>query len=228
MEAVRLQLHHALQAAAGVGRTLLAPRPDDSHHSFVWDARRGALVQPEAGSGLRLRDLTLLHGDDCFPLRGRTLAEAYDFHESRAGRMLARPGEPLPAHPVAGGAAFDACDEDLVRYEAIYATAARVLERLRARLDGAGPVRVWPHHFDMALLVTRGETSFGIGMVPGDASISEPYWYVYRTPVPEGALPPLRDGAWWNEGWSGAVLRETVDEERIERFVDEAMRALGG
>jgi len=41
----RVQVHDALQAAAGVGRTLLPPKPDDSHHSFAWDAKHGALVQ---------------------------------------------------------------------------------------------------------------------------------------------------------------------------------------
>ncbi|HEX8170806.1 MAG TPA: hypothetical protein VF824_09730 [Thermoanaerobaculia bacterium] len=39
-----------------------------------------------------------------------------------------------------------------------------------------------------------------------------------------GAVLPRR--AWWNEGWSGAVLRETAHEAWIDRFIDDALRAL--
>lgn len=41
----RLQLHWAAQAAAGVGRTLNAPRADDSHTAFSWSADEEALLQ---------------------------------------------------------------------------------------------------------------------------------------------------------------------------------------
>jgi hypothetical protein len=237
MNDTRLQLHYALQSAAGVGRTLLPKRPDDSHGSFMWDHATGALVQDlvdgEYRAGLRLCDMTLLLLDRQnrvqakYPLEGRTLDDAFRFFEERAGRMLERPCEALPPHPVADGAKFMTAECDLDAFAAMYATAAAVLERFRDKHPNAGPVLVWPHHFDMATLLTRGEGStIGIGFVPGDADISEPYWYVYPWPEPKPLPPPLSVGEWFTNGWVGAVLHETRDAEKIERFIEEAVAAL--
>ena len=50
----RLQLHWAAQAVAGVGRTLLAQRPDDSQTSFTWS--EGALWQEAVDSKEELEE----------------------------------------------------------------------------------------------------------------------------------------------------------------------------
>lgn len=223
----RIQLHHALQPAAGIGRTLLPPRPDDSHSSFMWSEVHGALVQePAEGhiqSGLRLRDLTLLliapGGVSEYPLRGRTLDDAFRFYEERVGRMLARPGESIPDHAVARGALFAPDAQDLSALASMYADAAALLERVRAKHPGASPVRVWPHHFDIATTIAEGERTILAGFVPGDEGIPEPYWYVTAWPAP--ATPPkLAVGEWHTQGWTGAVLKGQGD---VERFLDEAI-----
>lgn len=220
MHDTRLQMHYALQAAAGVGRTLLPPAPDDSHHSFTWSRERDALVQP--GSGLRLRDLTLVTDDGAsYPLRGHTLDEAYRFYEERAGRMLVRPAEPLPEHAVAHGAAFDAPDDELAAMATLYARAAEILERVRAKHPDASDVRLWPHHFDIAILIGN----IGAGFLAGDENIDEPYWYVHATPMPD-VLPPLTAGFWYDGAWRGAVLTKTLDTATSERFLGEAIEAL--
>ena len=52
------------------------------------------------------------------------------------------------------------------------------------RADGS-PVRCWPHHFDIATLLTiaPGQT-IGVGLEPGDGYYDEPYWYVNQYPAP--------------------------------------------
>src|SRR6478672_4562035 len=107
----RQQLHWAAQVAAGVGRTLLAPQPDDSHQSFVWSDQYHAIVQsPVEGRyrpGIRMKDMTLLLIDEKtatkqeYPLHAHTIDDGFHFYEERFGKTLARPGEGIPTHKVA-------------------------------------------------------------------------------------------------------------------------------
>lgn len=103
----------------------------------------------------------------------------------------------------------------------LYASAARILERLRAKHEGASPVRLWPHHFDVAMLIGNA----GVGFLAGDEAIDEPYWYVYNSPMP-GALAPLSIGEWYRGHWTGAVLKGDPDGAAIEKFLDEAIAAV--
>ncbi len=231
------QLHHGLQAAAAVGRALLPPKSDDSHTSFTWSAAHGALVQEcvegRYRSGLRVCDLTLLIIDandavtGAYPLRGRTLDDGFRFYEECLGRMLARHGEGLPDHEVANGAPFMPIDDHLATLASMNADAAAILERLRAKHPSASPVRCWPHHFDIAMLIALPEErSIGVGFLGGDANIPQPYWYVYAWPTPENTLPPLSAGRWYAGAWVGAVLEGQHDVATVERFLDEAIRVL--
>ncbi|HET6197153.1 MAG TPA: hypothetical protein VFE12_15430, partial [Acetobacteraceae bacterium] len=74
----------------------------------------------------------------------------------------------------------------------------------------ASPIRCWPHHFDIAVLLPgqRDGQTIGVGLSPGDASYGEPYWYVTPWPHPSViGLPPLVAGGEWHAGeWVGAVL----------------------
>jgi hypothetical protein len=91
----------------------------------------------------------------------------------------------------------------------------------------ASPVRCWPHHFDIALLLPLpGDRSIGVGFLGGDANIPEPYWYAYASPMPEKTLPPLSVGRWYSDAWVGAILTGDHEMSKGERFLDEAIRAL--
>ena len=90
-----------------------------------------------------------------------------------------------------------------------YGAAAEVLEAVRAKhgdlKPGPGPVRCWPHHFDIAVLVRLEEgaaesvRSIGVGCAPGDESYPEPYFYVSPYPAPKNAtLPALPPGGRWH------------------------------
>lgn len=77
----------------------------------------------------------------------------------------------------------------------------------------ASPVRCWPHHFDLATLITlparnAGATGYiGAGLSPGDQYYDEPYFYVSVRPEPDpAALPSLPMlGHWHLRDFTAAV-----------------------
>src|SRR5204863_8996466 len=89
----------------------------------------------------------------------------------------------------------------------------------------AGAVLCWPHHFDLATLLTLGSgKSIGVGFAPGDDGIRESYWYVNLFPYPDpSCLEPLQDGRWHTGGWTGAVLPYSAGPERAAAFIREAV-----
>lgn len=244
-----LQLHHAVQLVASAGQTFAVPAEDDSHRAMTWDADLEALV----GSGfagpypfrvaLRPRDLTLLLLDrtgqalGTLPLQGRPREEGYEWlslavatYLGGAPPVLERPSYALPGHPVADGEPFDV-DADALRVVThLYGSAAELLDAVRRSRPEASVVRCWPHHFDVATLLTlaagdgtggdqtgketpgdhrtRGERTIGVGLAPSGGGLDDWYWYVTPHPYPEAlALPRLEGpGAWHTDGWTGALL----------------------
>lgn len=237
----RLQLHWAAQAVAGVARACVSAEADDSHTSFEWSETRHALMGAALGdgshAGLRLRDATLLvRGDDVgeFSLQGRTLADAFRFYEERLGGALVGlavrlpEGLPdgLPDHAVRHGAPFGFDPRQLAHFDALYADADAVLQAFAAAHPGASRVRCWPHHFDIATLITLPhEQTIGAGFSPGDGQFAAPYWYVNAWPAPRAeALPPLPVGRWNHDGWLGALL--PAGEGDAAQFLAAAYEAL--
>ncbi|HSM17085.1 MAG TPA: hypothetical protein VK845_08850 [Gemmatimonadales bacterium] len=235
----RLQLHWAAQVPAAVGHTFGTPQPDDSQSSFRWDAVGRVLAgQPVGAPGpiraaLRPADLTLLlmteAGEalaEC-ALDGRTLDQAYAWMEqavaSFAGELAARTLErrdyDMPTHAVSSGEPFRANPVPaLMELERWFGNAHGMLMRLQADEPTGSPVRCWPHHFDLGMLIQldpgadpEHARSIGIGLSPGDGSYDEPYWYVNPWPRPtnDADRPTLPHGHWHTEGWLGAVLPGT-------------------
>jgi hypothetical protein len=259
----RLQLHHAAQIAVSASISYIAARPDDSHTALTWNAPLKALTtelitaQHPFRIGLAVETLTLQvvnelgSATQSFALPGRTTDDAHAWLgvvAAQAGldsaRLTARKHYTIAAHAVARGAAFDLGSgkefAELARY---WGNAAMVLEELVRTTPGAGPVRTWPHHFDIATLIELAGASrrtIGIGQSPGDDSYAEPYWYVGPYPYPSTAnFPPLAGGGHWHtSGWVGAALPASVyvdaadQPAQLTAFVDSAVAAcrslLGG
>lgn len=102
------------------------------------------------------------------------------------------------------------------------------------------PVQLWPHHFDIALLLCSGrkipgtdasdpdtsDEQLNFGFVPGDEGIREPYFYATAYPEPMKRMKArLPTGAYWHtRGWDGAVLpyaelrRARSPERRLREF----------
>jgi hypothetical protein len=235
LESARLALHWAVQPIAAAGQSAIAARPDYSHTALGYVPEHGALVGESLDDGRRfglaLVDLELIElvdgrVDARRSLIGQTLAQAYDWIGDRLQQArLTAPAlippdygaDGVPETPVSQGAAFD--DRERTARQALadwFANAADLLGSLRADDPAASPVRCWPHHFDIATLLTfdpdepdaEKARSCGLGFSPGDSSSSGPYFYVGPWPHPSpDDLPPLSGGGTWiTEGWVGARL----------------------
>ena len=260
----RLQLHHAAQLVAAVGGSLLEPRPDDSHPNLGWCADLGALAghripgKRPFQSALQIAEARLLLLDaegsveTSFALAGETMsAGAAWLAREIEGRFeipltdgLRLPGYELPTHAVQRGEPFSAVPTACAELGRYYAVADAELSAIASRTDGASDTRCWPHHFDLATLISverdvggGASKTIGIGLSPGDGSYAQPYWYVSPWPYPAAAtaLEKLVDGAHWHrEGFTAAILTGTAllgggpDAEqltRLRRFLDAAIAA---
>jgi len=250
----RLQLHHAAQLAAAPGRFLLRPRRDDSHTNFFWSSQYQAMLGEPVGKeyplqgALRPGDLTILLIDEDdniseeLSLDGKSLDEAFNWIKQQLSEKkidttklsLKMPYE-LPDHPVKNQAPFNfhhpAQFEELAKY---WANAHLLLCELVHITPNASPVRCWPHHFDIATLITVEEhplpdktKSIGVGLSPGDENYPLPYFYATPWPYPNlksGSLPELPGGGRWHtKGWVGAVLTtdEIVSQHSAEAQIDQ-------
>ena len=252
----RVQAHHALQVPAALHVSRYAAREDQSHTAFVVD--RGAFVSlgdPDVPWRAALRpdtlDVELRGADDAvverLPLAGIGLEEAYvrfaaTLHQLAGPGDLVRLNAELPPHPVVEGAPFEPDRPALHALGALFGDAAALLDELRPTLSSPSATRLWPHHFDVAVLDDldadtdldpERRRSVGVGMTPGDEGTREPYLYVTPWPYPAAPrLPPLPDGSWTTDGWVGAVLpvRALADDTpagrtaRARAFVDAAIR----
>src|SRR5262249_12870882 len=159
--------------------------PDDGHTSLIWTESLGGVVtQPMTdGSrlGLNIPGLTLVLLDSRsgvpaqpFPLNRQSDGKAREW----IGQKLAARGiDPkaldspspyeLPLHSIAKGVAYDAEGnaDGLTKLCCWFANAAISLAPLRQRMGErkltASPVRCWPHHFDLATLISFSAKASG-------------------------------------------------------------------
>jgi len=221
----RLQAHYAVEWLGRAARAYVPPQPDDEHTNVGWDAALGGFVTHPFRDGARLSlkmtDLTLaLHGGEAsvqsFSLDGRTDAQARRWLSERLGargldaHALDAPSPyEMPAHAVAQGAAYGPAGlgDALAELAAWFGNAALSLGAIHRQMLGrklaASPLRCWPHHFDLATLITlpaRNATgNVGAGFSPGDAYYDEPYFYVSVYPEPDPkTLPRLPTLGHWH------------------------------
>lgn len=216
----RRQLHHAAQLATAFGISYIEPGPDDSHTNLEWLPQLAALASNEENGvrvAVRISTLTLQVDDEPMALHGATMNIAAQWLVTRLVELgfdgdrltLARHYE-IPPHAVADGQPFDARSKHLEQLTAWFGNSAAIFEALRASEPRASVVRCWPHHFDLATLITVGEgRTVGVGMEPGDLYYDEPYYYVNMHPNPpaEALVDSLKgNGSWHTHEWIGAVL----------------------
>ncbi|HAG82957.1 MAG TPA: hypothetical protein DCL61_17800 [Cyanobacteria bacterium UBA12227] len=258
----RQQLHYAIQFLAATGNALAEPQPDYSHTSLGWNPELnvfvGSLIQGETSFQVALDpvSLTSLILDEqgnkiaALPLHKKTLVEGLNWHKNEISKLgadaskitlLSYPPDDFPDHPVAHGTPFDASKEsersELVAY---YANTYELLQEIIAITEDSSPIHIWPHHFDMATLISLPSTkdgeekTIGIGLSPGDTSYDEPYWYVTPYPYPKiDEFPSLEgNGFWHKQNWVGAVLTasnlaknvtEKAQQSQVRSFVHSAL-----
>lgn len=269
----RLQLHHAVQPLAAAGAVLVPARADYTHTSLTYDPDAGAFIGARLGStdveGKSGKDiygalyidtltLALVAGGEAIQrqsLTGLTLTEAFDWFAGVLKTAGLSPGSEslaltLPEYPdypehtlVTAKAVFDANLESVKEVRRYFRNSSTIIDGIVANNAGASPVTIWPHHFDMATLITLKEPSqpggedgqsVGAGLSPGDGGNDQPYWYVTPWPYPDKEqLPKLGAGKWNTDGWVGAqldaveVLAADSDQQDkvVESFFHDAVQA---
>jgi hypothetical protein len=264
----RLQAHYGLQWATRAARANLPAQPGDDQSNFGWDTSRQALVTHDwaaadggiffrVGLGIAVLNLFVVKGTEMvaeFELEGRTEVEAgtwidgvlADLGLHAASGVTLRYS--IPVHPVAQGGRYSATTDEagfagLARW---FAAADDILQETRLRLVNIGsrasPVRCWPHHFDIATLLSPATghpervASIGIGMSPGDEYYPQPYFYVSPWPAPPvDALPALpHPGHWHTLDFVGAVatgedvVSASEPRAHTHKFIDAAVAILRG
>lgn len=225
--------HHAVQWVSRAARANLEPAADDGHTSLAWDVAAGAFmsqVMPAGGAEVRVgfkpRNFALIlsrnnRALDEFELGGRKDSSVSVWFDSALRALGLKPAGDielpysLPSLPVSRGSAYhvsgetDAFDELACWYDA----AADLLADVAAANAGAGPIRCWPHHFDLATLIAldaegaENARSIGVGMSPGDEHYAQPYFYVSPWPRLKPADLPLiaSPGHWHLKDFVAAV-----------------------
>ncbi|PSB29773.1 hypothetical protein [Stenomitos frigidus] len=260
----RLQLHYAVQYIAATGAALAEPLPDHSHTSFGWNPALEAFVgstipatQPfqVAVEPISLTLILVADQNDTIaslPLHGKTMREGLDWLQQALAKLgadaskivfLDYPPNDFPDHPLAHDAAFDASPGFALRELAdTYIITDQLLQTIITTNENASAIHIWPHHLDIATLITLPDTknghplTVGIGFSPGDASYPEPYWYVSPYPYPDIAnLPTLEGQAFWHtQHWVGAVLRSSqlsenataeTQQQQVGTFLNAALNA---
>lgn len=256
----RLQLHYAIQFAAAVGNFLTESKPDTSHASLTWNSELNlfvsGIVATEKPFQVALEPVSLTsiildtQGKKLaeFSLGKKTMEQGMNWLK-REISSLGADGEKLtfvsypddfPDHPLARGTPFNETQE-VQRQEltAYYANTNLLLQEIVSTTEGASPIRIWPHHFDLATLISlpytqKGEAmSIGVGLSPGDSSYDQPYWYVTPWPYPDPANLPELDGggSWHTQDWVGAILTASQlsqgDEQQaqVKAFLQSAVKA---
>jgi len=241
-----------------LGRSYLAPSAEDVQANLDWSGTHGALlgrkVKTDSGdvqAGLVLAELTLIlvkEGEvlDRLPLAQRTMNEAIGWIKHQLADSGLDPEGlsdhipyDLPPYAQLMGRPFER--EQAAVFDAMgiyYANADLTLKSLCRREPQASVVKCWPHHFDLATLMSfdlADEIRYiGVGFSPADAEqgFEEPYYYVNYHPQPEqlpSTLPPFEaGGAWTTQHWVGSILTateltSTLNYEQQQRMAEAFM-----
>ena len=262
----REQMHQAIQIVAAIGRTYLPKVKDDHYANFKWNPERellqGNVIEGDQNfsAALELKGLAihLLNSSNqtvaSFSLHGKTQKATLIWLEGElvklgveGSRLTVQLPYEIPVYPTSKGKEFNFFHEDpFIAISNYFSNTNLAVENVTSGVDGASEIRCWPHHFDIASLITLNDTgdaetstSIGVGMSPGDGGYNEPYYYLTPWPYPPVDKLPELDGPgnWHTDGWVGAVLtgsaliNETGPEEQmevVENFFRQGVQSLKG
>jgi len=151
----------------------------------------------------------------------------------------------IPDHQVAQGKEFGLNDGVTGLLSGLFSNTYLLLTQLKAAFPGASDIRLWPHHFDLAILIpletdSKGNLtrSAGVGLAAPDSYYNQPYYYINHWPALEKEVTELSElkggGVWNTKDWIGAVLPanqlRNIDKKQqlgsIVEFMNSGLAAL--
>ena len=188
MQEARLSLHFAVQPIASMGESIVEPQADFSHTSMEYNPEKNTflgarLQQSGIRVGLDIENMYLFLIDSQENILsdqkvfGATLNDLFDWLSNSlslkgiANKGLGFPSYPeFPEHSLKNNAVFDENHiEDIRLIHLFYKNSFYLFQDfLDIHLAKFFPIRIWPHHFDMATLISfkegyLKESSIGIG-----------------------------------------------------------------
>ncbi len=261
------QAYQLGQWLARFARGYLPAKPDDSHTSLIWHRNMGVMETNaldvdgrQISFGLEIRDLSLvkivdgqvvdsisMHGY-CDADAEKWICRAIEAMQLDASALNAPLPYELPNSIYSDGEVFntiDACEalSEFGRYLDNTSLILRdVVAKHRHLKPGPAPIRLWPHHFDLATIITlevgdvESAHAVGFGLAVPDQSRDEFYFYTYPWPRKERSdLPDLGpDRLYQYDGSVGAVqlmsaLVSAKDQEATARlFFNETVETFIG
>jgi len=231
-----LAAHHASQFVAAFGKSYLPERKDDSHTNLGYLYSEKMLAGNWINSsttfrmGLLIDELKLVireyNGERQFSLKldGLVVSEIEQWVRLQSGNLgldastfSLKMHYVIPEHPVVKGHKFEMIDGASGILSGLFSNTYLLLAQLKAAFPGASDIRLWPHHFDLAVLIpleTDSEgnltRSIGVGLAAPDSYYNEPYYYINHWPALEKEVTELSElkggGVWNTKDWIGAVL----------------------
>ena len=231
----RLQAHYAGQFIASFAAAYMTRREDLGHLGMSWSQGQRAFVSGVALGPRRIRMALDLPRFEIFAmepvgtqgilerlnLKGVTLEDAAKWMRKAVARFGFDPEvmrfdiEGMPDHPLRQGEgfSFDGGEEEMEELGRYFSNADHLLAQVCSVLGECSSAQVWPGSFDISAnhsFIGRlgNQGSIGMGLMPGDDYLEEPYFFVNAFPKPSheslASQPPL--GRWRNDQWTGVTL----------------------
>jgi len=235
----RHQLHQAIQLVAAVGRNYHLPEKGDPFGSLEWlpdiNGLAGQEVDTSSGKikcALNFDSFNLqflINGipEQSIPLNGKLdqailqeMQNSLDSLGLNGSKLDLNKPYKIPEYKIGLSEAYASNAKEFKELAKYFGNANEVFKDLAANLEGTSEVKCWPHHFDIAMVITLTDTgdpeassSIGVGLSPGDESYQEPYFYITPWPYPDLNIPWMAEitvGHWHTEGFVAAVLTGTT------------------
>lgn len=244
------KLHHLAQFPAAFGASFLPAREDQSHTTMAWSIAKSSLVsQTYHDVHLELEYPGLM-----FYLVSKDKKHTYDPLGATLSDLdhwiretLSEIGiDPSPFSRDMGFTlstpddVFISLDNDdekiLLQLTEERNIAQKALSTIREKSDvNCSEIRVWPHHFDTAMLMypeaENKNKGLSFGYSPANAISNTPYYYASAWSDKEidySNLPELKHGKWHLNKWKGALIpvNQALDLRVIITFYEDVVSTL--
>jgi hypothetical protein len=257
---VREQLHYAVQFIAAAGKYLTDPKPDDSHTSLSWHQNTSSFIgqdiENEKPYRFSLKPATLelglcdahLNPIKSIAIDQKSREDILDWMKISLSELSVNASTlrlemhyDIPDHPIAHGNTFEYTNPEYFNFfSKVYSNADSLLTAIMNSIPESSIVLCWPHHFDIATLISldadkdpEHARSIGIGLSPGDSEFEHPYFYISPWPYPDKSVKlPDADGpgTWHTKSWTGrllelpAILGNNAQQKIVEGFVIDGLK----